>query len=462
MRTPVRRDGRDAPVVILGGGLTGLSAAFHLGDVPSVVVEREAEPGGLCRSFREDGFTFDCTGHLLHLREPRYQALVESLLPGAMARHDRRALVHSHGVETDYPFQANLHGLPKGVVKECVAGFVEALVRRERAGDPDPARASFREWVEAVFGRGIAAHFMLPYNAKLWRTDLEEIECGWVSWSIPRPTLSEVLEGALGATVRGLGYNPTFLYPRAGGIRALPDAFARRLERSGAAELRTGCEVAAIDARARTVRLASGGTLPYERLISTLPLDALLRACSGLPETIGPLGRALRAVRVLNICLGVDRAEVSRAHWIYFPEPETSFYRIGFPSNLAPGMAPRGCSSVWAERSLLRDEPFDPEGVVQETIADLRRAGILHASDRVVHAKVGVLDPAYVVYDRHRAAHLPAILATLRAHGIDSVGRFGAWEYASMEGAMRAGAEAADRARAALGLLAPEARRKTA
>ena len=457
-----RGGGASAPVVILGGGLTGLSAAFHLGDVGSVVVEREAEPGGLCRSFREDGFTFDCTGHLLHLREARFQALVERLLPGTMARHERRALVHSHGVETDYPFQANLRGLPATVVKECVAGFVEALLRRERAGDPDPARATFREWVGAVFGRGIAAHFMLPYNAKLWRVDLDEIECGWVSWSIPRPTLAEVLEGALGATVRGLGYNPSFLYPRAGGIRALPDAFARRLLDTGGADLRTGCVVEAIDAHARTVRLASGATLPYERLISTLPLDALLRLCSGLPEAVGTAGRALRAVRVLNICLGIDRPEVSRAHWIYFPEPEISFYRIGFPSNLAPGMAPRGCSSLWAEKSLLRDEPFDPRTVVEETIADLRRSGILRAADRIVHSKVGVLDPAYVIYDRHRAEHLPAILTALRAHGIESCGRFGAWEYASMEGAMRAGAEAADRTRAALGLEPPEARRKSA
>jgi protoporphyrinogen oxidase len=452
----------NAPVVILGGGLTGLSAAWHLDGVGSIVVEREKEPGGLCRSFREEGFTFDCTGHLLHLRDARFQALVERLAPGTMARHERRALIHSHGVETDYPFQANLRGLPVPVVKECVAGFVEALLRRERQGEPDPHRATFREWVEAVFGPGIASHFMLPYNAKLWRVDPDEIECGWVSWSIPRPTLSEVLEGALGATVRGLGYNPTFLYPRTGGIRALPDAFARRLDASQSAELRTGCGVEAIDGRARTVRLSTGATLPYERLISTLPLDTLLRITGGLPDAVGPLGRRLRAVRVLNICLGIDRPGVSAAHWIYFPEREISFYRIGFPSNLAPGMAPRGCSSVWAELSLLRDEPFDPEAVVRRTVDDLRRTGILRASDRVVFSRVGVLDPAYVLYDRHRAAHLPSILETLRAHGIDSVGRFGAWEYSSMEGAMRAGADAAERARTALGVEPPEERRKSA
>ena len=441
------------PVVILGGGLTGLSAAWHLDGVESLVLERDAEPGGLCRSFAEDGFTFDCTGHLLHLREPRFRDLVERLAPGAFAAHERRAQIFSKGTFTPYPFQANLHGLPVDTVKDCVAGFVEALLRREKAGEPDPQRATFKEWVEAIFGAGIAQHFMLPYNAKLWRVDLDEIECGWVSWSIPRPTLREVLDGAFGATVRGLGYNPTFLYPRRGGIRALPDAFARRVP-----AIRTGSAVETIDARRRVVRLRGGETIGYERLVSTLPLDRLLQSTEGLPDEMGAIGRRLRSVRVLNICLGIARPRLLDAHWVYFPEPEYSFYRIGFPSNLAPGMAPRGCASVWAERSLLPGEPFDEQEVIATTTDDLRRAGILRARDRVVFARVGVLDPAYVLYDRHRARHVPRVLETLREHGIDSTGRFGAWEYSSMEGAMRAGADAADRLRATLGV--PEARRR--
>jgi len=326
-----------------------------------------------------------------------------------------------------------------------VSGFVEAVLRRECHGEPDLETMSFRAWTESTFGRGIAAHFMVPYNAKLWRTDLDEIECGWVSWSIPRPTLEEVLGGAFGATVRGLGYNPTFLYPRRGGIRVLPEALASR-----AGEVRLGAEVAAIDASTRTVRLRGGETLSYEALVSTLPLDRLLAIATGLPEGLGEAGRRLRAVRVLNICLGIDRPHLSRAHWIYFPEPEYSFYRIGFPSSLSPSMAPRGCSSVWAERSIGRAESFDPEEAVATTVEELRRAGILRASDRVIYSRVGILDPAYVIYDRYRARNLPRVLETLASAGIHSAGRFGAWEYSSMEAAIRTGADLAERLQAVL------------
>jgi protoporphyrinogen oxidase len=427
-------------VVVLGGGLTGLSAASHLGSIDSLVLERESEAGGLCRSFAEEGFTFDCTGHLLHLRDTRIRALVEGLAPGAFASHERRALIHSKGVLTPYPFQANLHGLPLPVVKECVAGFVEALEARAKDGEPDTTRLSFRQWIEATFGRGIAAHFMLPYNAKLWRVDLEEVECGWVAWSIPRPTVREILDGAFGTTVRGLGYNPTFLYPRQGGIRVLPDAIAAR-----AGEVRTGAAVQSIDARARSVRLQGGETFTYDALVSTLPLDRLLAITTGLPGALPEAGRRLRAVRVLNISLGIDRPGISDAHWIYFPEPEYSFYRLGFPSNLGATMAPAGTSSLWAERSLLRDETYDEDAVVDRTIDDLRRAGLLRRADRVIYRRVGVLDPAYVIYDRFRAQNVPAILETLRGAGIHSAGRFGSWEYSSMEGAIKAGIDLAER-----------------
>jgi len=434
------------PVVILGGGLTGLAAAYHLDGLDPVILERDREAGGLCRSYVEDGFTFDCTGHLLHLRDASIRALVDRVAPDAFANHERRALIHSKGVFTAYPFQANLHGLPQETIRECVEGFVEAQVARARDGEPDTGSLSFREWVVSTFGGGIAAHFMLPYNAKLWRTDLDDVECGWVSWSIPRPTLKEILHGAFGTTVRGLGYNPTFLYPKQGGIRTLPDAFAAR-----AGDLRLGAAVRAIDAAARSVILEDGSAVGYDTLVSTLPLDRLLACTTGLPADLPQAGRRLRAVRVLNICLGIDRPRVSLAHWIYFPEPEFSFYRIGVPSNLSAAMAPPGCSSLWAERSLLRDEPYDEAQVVDQTIDDLRRAGILRPSDRVVHRRVGVLDPAYVIYDRHRARVLPETLATLERMGIRSTGRFGAWEYNSMEGAMKAGIEAADWVRARLG-----------
>src|SRR5687768_13151565 len=106
-------------VLILGAGLAGLSCARHLG-APYRIIEKEMAPGGVSRSFARGDYLFDVTGHWLHLRDPGIDKLVNELLPGKLERVARRAVIHSHGVRTPYPFQANTYGLPPDVVAECV------------------------------------------------------------------------------------------------------------------------------------------------------------------------------------------------------------------------------------------------------------------------------------------------------------------------------------------------------
>jgi protoporphyrinogen oxidase len=421
--------------LILGAGLAGLSAAFHLPPEETLVLEREGDVGGLCRTRQTDGFFFDCTGHLLHLKEGPVREMVLNLLPRAFESVERRALIYSKGVFTGYPFQANTHGLPREVIRECVVGFVESLMRKGREKEPD----NFRDWVLSTFGEGIARHFMFPYNEKLYRMDLSEMECGWVSWSIPRPTLDEVIRGALGSEVRHLGYNARFLYPKKGGISCVPEALAKRC-----GTIRLDRTVRGIDPKARRVVLEGGETLEYERLISTLPLDALLRMLRPLPVGIPRQApEKLRAVRVVNVNLGVDRADLLPCHWAYFPEPEFPFYRVGSPTNYSGGAAPRGCSSLYVEVARRRDEAVDEKAIFHEVLEGLERARILRRGDRILAREVRVLDPAYVIYDPYRQKALPGILEALERCGIVSTGRFGAWEYGSMESALRQGREAA-------------------
>jgi protoporphyrinogen oxidase len=425
--------------LILGAGLAGLSAAASLPREETMVLEREPEVGGLCRSREVEGFTFDCTGHLLHLKDLAIREMVHSLLPRCFASVERQSLIYSKGVYTGYPFQANTYGLPREVIRECVVGFVEALLKRGEA-DGMPAR-NFQEWVLSTFGEGIARHFLFPYNEKLYRVDLDEMECGWVSWSIPRPSLDEVVRGSLGMEVKGLGYNPQFLYPRRGGIDAIPRALQSRC-----GEIRLGAEVRSVDLLSRRVLLKSGEEIGYERLLSTLPLDSLLKMLNPLPEpSLGKARGKLRAVRVVNINLGVDRPGVLPGHWVYFPEAQFPFYRVGSPTNYSSGVAPRGCSSLYVEVARRRDEPLEKEALVQEVLEALGRAEILRRGDRIVAREVLVLDPAYVIYDHFRQQALPSIHRILERYAVISTGRFGAWEYGSMESALKQGQVAAER-----------------
>lgn len=422
-------------VLIVGAGLTGLSAAFHLGDRSYRLVEREDSAGGLCRSVREEGYTFDFTGHLLHMRRPEIRELVMSLLgEEAFLRIDRRSGIYSNRVFTEYPFQVNTHGLPAAVKRECVMGFAQSLQSR---GEPlsDP---SFHDWVLATFGSGIAKYFLFPYNEKLFRAGLETLSADWVAWSIPKPSWEDVIRGALGTNRKAFGYNPQFLYPRDAGIDHLPRALLQRVRPPS-----LSTELVRLDVRRREAVLSNGESVRYEKLVSTIPLPTLLGRIPDAPtELRGAAGR-LRHVSVLNLNLCFDAPCSVPYHWVYFPEPEFPFYRAGVYSNLCPASVPNGHGAFYVEISHRPEERLDVEALAEQCAAQLRQVGMLPRRARLRHRRAIDIAVAYVIHDTCRQKMLPSIHRYLNDQGILSIGRYGSWEYSAMEDALWHGRTAA-------------------
>ena len=428
-------------VVIIGGGLAGLSAGHHLLDYDPVVFEREQHLGGLCRSFTQDGFTFDCTGHLIHLKNQYTKDLVARILPDAFNAHERLAAIYSKSTQTPYPFQANTFGLPAEVVKECLLGFIEIMKE-----DPNSGPQNFHDWTLRTFGTGIAKHFMLPYNEKFWKQDLHTITSDWVSWSIPKPKLEEVVNGALGLTNKGMGYNPKFIYPKDGGIDCLPQALAKTI--------RTICRnetVRAIDPKKKVVHLSSGRDEPYDYLISTLPVPLLFGMLADTADALRHDAQQLAAISVLNINLGIDRPNVSDQHWLYFPEDDYIFSRVGFPMNFSKAVAPAGTSSMYIEITHQPGQTMDVEWATAKSIEGLEKCGILRKGDRVLTRHVLDIRHAYVVFDEHRQHCLPGLLDYLESRNIFSAGRYGKWDYYSMEDSILSGKAAAETVAARIG-----------
>ncbi len=434
-------------ILIVGAGLAGLSAAYHLNGLPFRVFEKEAEVGGLCRSYQTHGFTFDMTGHLLHFRRAEIKALVERLLEGRLAQHNRRSYIYSHGTYTEYPFQVNTHGLPPEVVRECLLGFIATLTAPP-ASKPACER-SFKEWILDNLGEGMARHFMVPFNEKLWQVPLEELTSDWVSWLVPKPELTDVVNGALGIKDKAFGYNPSFLYPASGGIQVLPQAFV-----PGVGPLDLETELVEIDTgRQRAVFHQKGighRVEEYESLVSTIPIPELVRRCVDLPVHMQEAAAGLRWVSVYNINLGVARERICDKHWIYFPEHEYPFYRAGFPMNFSPSLGRDGCSSLYVEVSHRPTERKTPDELLGMVRCGLERAGIFGPREELVVTDVKDIYYAYVLFDRHRAKAVPMLLQELEQRGIYSIGRYGRWEHTSMEDAIAQGKQLAERLRSQL------------
>jgi len=420
-------------IAILGAGLTGLSAAYHL-KKDYAIYEKESAPGGLCRSCQQDGFTFDIAGHLLHFRNEENLYFVRRLLGANCAAVDRNSWVRVQKRFIPYPFQCHLYGLDKALVRECLSGFKKAKEKPHAGG----ACENFEEWIYANFGRGIARHFMIPYNRKFWRLPLRSLEASWAKKWIPVPSIKEVEEGARGISKKKFGYNATFWYPRQGGIQALVDSLESRV-----APVATGCEAVKINTRDRIIIFKNGREVRYENIISTLPLLELGRMITPLPDGIKKAFSKLKFISVYNVNLGVKKPLDPYKHWIYFPDRRPSFYRMGFASNFSNRLAPLNATALYFEFSYSPARPFNKSNVIEKIRRSCSAMGFYFEKKDIATVQVNDIKYGYCLYTKERLLALDVIRDYLKNEGILSCGRYGSWQYSSMEDALVEGQRSA-------------------
>lgn len=426
------------PILILGGGLAGLSTAYFLKH-PWRLIEKTDRVGGLIKTESIEGFLFDRTGHWLHLRDPEIKKLVtETWLPGQLVTLQRKAAIFSRGVFTRFPYQVNTYGLPPEVVSENLIGFVEAHFGEKGRELREREPRNFAEFILRHLGEGFAKNFMIPYNRKLWTVDPSELSAAWCGRFVPKPTLKEVVDGALGVGADTIGYNASFLYPREGGIETWAKAMLASLQ---GGEVQVKVEPTAIDWKARRVALSDGRALTYGQLVSTISLPGLVallaKGDAGVPEEVLAASRKLRATIVTYVSVGVSTPNRQPWHWIYLPESDFRTYRIGSPSAVYAPLSPPGTSSFYVEYS--HHGELSPADCERYALEDLLRAQMIHRAEDVRFAKATEIPNAYVLYDEQYGPAKKTILEFLDHAGILTAGRYGQWEYSSMEDAVLAG-----------------------
>ena len=234
--------------MIVGAGPAGLSAAYHL-ESDYVILEKEPEPGGLCRSFSLGGTTFDLGGHAFFTSHDYVRDLVEDRGVELFVQ-PRSAWIYSHETYLPYPFQCNLYGLPTEVVRECLVGLCEAAADRSEVPVP-----TLQQWIDRTFGSGISRHFMTPYNAKTWAFPPTEILADWTPRRIVTPDFDAIIRGALERTDFTAFPNAMVAYPATGGYfglyEGLVDAVGPRLRHDGIASINLGHRYVSTDSGER-------------------------------------------------------------------------------------------------------------------------------------------------------------------------------------------------------------------
>ncbi len=416
-----------AKIVILGAGLTGLSTAYHLeqnGCFDFKLYEKESTVGGLCRSVTDQGFTFDYTGHLLHSSDDYFTQFLTNVVGlNELENIKRRSCIRLHDTYTPFPIQINLHGLPSDVIIDCIEGFMD---RPKEKANPK----SFYEWALQKFGKGLTNLFFVPYQQKLFAYDITQITASWTGRFVPETSLRAILQGSLVAPKdEDIGYNANFFYPKKGGIQFWINKLAEKIT----SPINTQYTVEQIDLVNKIVTFSNGDFEPFETLISTLPLDRFLGLVKESAATsITKAGKKLLCNSVINFNLGISKPDISDKHWIYLPEEKYIPYRLGFYTNFSKEMAPENCSSMYGEIAFLKRLPQPSTQLVASAITQMQELFKFESSD-IITQRVMHIDRAYVIYDFWREKNLPALHTALVEQNVHSIGRYGAWKYASMQ-----------------------------
>jgi len=427
-------------IIVLGTGMAGFGAAYrlHAEGITPVMYDKNGYHGGHTASFRYDsGFSFDVGPHISFTKDPRIQDLFAESVDQQYETLQINLNNYWRGYWPRHPVQLNLHGLPEDVIVKVITDFVE-----ERQA-PDRPVKNYADWLLSSFGRTFAELFPMQYTRKYHLTTADNMSTDWLGPRIYRPSLEEVLRGALSPSSPQVHYITHFRYPSEGGFVSYLRTFVPM------GNLKLNHELVSLDPRARQLTFSNGSVAHYDALVSSIPLPDLVRMIRGAPRDVLDASRLLACSTCVLVNVGVDRKDLSDAHMTYFYDEDICFTRLGFPHMLSAGNAPPGAGSIQAE--LYFSDKYKPlsgsaDDWIEPVITDLRRCGLLREDDRILFSHAMLLRYANIIFDLDRSPALETVHGYLNDLGIAYCGRYGDWGYMWTDESFKSGENAAQKA----------------
>lgn len=427
-------------VVILGTGMAGFGAAYrlHKAGVTPVMYDKNSYHGGHTTTFHhETNFVFDVGPHISFTKDTRIQDLFADSVDQQYETAKIKLNNYWRGYWPMHPVQLHLNGLPEDVIVKIIADFVE---ERER-----PVRQvnNYADWLLSSFGRTFAELFPMQYARKYHLTSASNMSTDWLGPRIHRPSLEEVLIGAISPSPPQIHYITNFRYPTRGGFVSYLKKFVPL------GDLKLNHELVSIEPRARLLTFSNGIKAHYDSLISSIPLPDLVRMIRGTPTDVLDASRRLACSTCVLVNIGVNRDDLSDAHMTYFYDEDICFTRVSYPSMFSANNAPPGTGTFQAEVYFSgKYRPFtgSPDDWIEPVIRDLRRCGILREDDAILCSKAMLLPYANIIFDLDRAAALETVHGYLDDLDVAYCGRYGDWGYMWTDESFKSGELAAEKA----------------
>jgi len=377
----------ETKTLIIGGGITGLSAASFLPHSDYLVLEKDSIPGGYCKTTIRGDYTWDYSGHFFHFNNPEIKDYILVNVESKILHVTKITDIDYKGNIIDFPFQFNIDQLPEEEYKECLEDL-------NNLGETD--LSTFKSFVRSTLGKGICDKFIIPYNEKLYACDLNELEYDSMGRFFPKS--------------KSKSYNDTFIYPKGGSYEYIKSV----LKRLNTNKILLNTELISLDLENKIAK-TNRGDIKFEQLISTLPFNK-----------INPDSR-LSANKVAVFNLGFNKGTPIKTHWRYFPGNEV-FYRVGFYNNILG----QEKLSLYVEIGAKADTKLDKTSLLKQVLIDLKNSNIIDTHELVDYQFL-VMNPAYVHITKDSKKIYKEWCQKYNPQGIYSIGRYGSWTYCSIE-----------------------------
>lgn len=395
--------------LIIGAGISGLSYVNFCNHDDYLIIDRDSEIGGYCKTINQDGFTWDYSGHFFHFRNNDIKEyLLDRMSQIEILNVKKCTQIYYKGYYIDFPFQKNIHQLPKQEFIDCLYDLFAAEFTEVN---------SFKQMLYMRYGSSIAEKFLIPYNEKLYACDLDQLDEKAMGRFFPDADKYEIIRNFKNPDNNS--YNMYFTYPKSGAIEYV-NALYREVNPNKVSLNEELFEVDLINKIAKTnVR-----EIKFDRLISSAPLNLLLDKCG-----IDYNKAAYSWNKVLVLNLGFDKKGLDTFnHWVYFPEKKFCFYRIGYYDNIFGSER----LSLYVEIGFNKDSEVEVDGYLDTVINDLRKAGVITDHKLVSHSIV-LMNPAYVHINMESEMDKVRAKDLLSKYDVFSIGRYGDWKYCSIE-----------------------------
>ena len=404
--------------LIIGAGISGLSFANFAANDDYIIVEKEKEIGGYCRTIYKDDYIWDYAGHFYHFKTEEMKELFNELMKDEeIIRQQKNTKIFYNNKLIDYPFQSNIHQLDKEEFIDCLYDLFNKVEKDEYT--------SFLDMLYGKFGKSIVEKFLKPYNEKLYACDLNTLDKEAMGRFFPYADIKQVVNNM--KNNKDVSYNNEFLYPKKGAISFINKLY-EQLDKN---KIKLNTKIVDIDIKNKVATTSDGYKIEYQYLINSSPLNEFLALLN--TNSSNELLSKLTYNKVLVFNLGFEKKSDWNEHWVYFPDKSINFYRAGFYDNILNSDK----LSMYIEIGYGKDDKnIDIDEQLKLTIENLKKVGIVDENNKLVSYSSLLLDPAYVHVHGNTNEDVGKYFDSLKQNNIFSIGRYGAWIYCSMEDCM--------------------------